>query len=396
MRVNARYIDLATSTIAEREFEARSREEARLQIERQGQVLVELRVAKATRPSWLQPGFDLRSFCLEFRALLLAGLGIVGSLEALNEAERTDAGRRALEAVTARVREGKALATAFEAAPDAFPALFRAAVHAGEASGELQESIGRFAAYLEDTRRVRQQAVSAAIYPLLVCAFGAAVVAFLLIYVVPRFAAAFDATASGVGWPTRALLGLGAILHDHLQLVLVALIAGIWALVRLLADAERRRRALAWTLSTRPIAALARTYFAGQFYRTMAMMLAGGNTVTNAVALGRSVVAAMPGAGRLQHAEALIQSGKGIAEALSAAGMTDHISYRLVAAGERSGRLAEMMGFAADHYERRMTLILERTGRFVEPVLLMFVALMIGTVVVLMYMPIFDLASNLQ
>jgi general secretion pathway protein F len=396
MRLNARYLDMTTQAVVVRHLDAESMQDARQRIERDGHVLVELTVQKSMRPPWLRERFDLHGFCLELRALLSAGLGVVASLEALLAAERSDGGRRALRIVSARVQEGKSLASAFEAAPDVFPPLLCAAVRAGEASGELEQSVERFATYLDNRRRVRQQAISAAIYPLLVATFGMAVVAFLLVYVVPRFASAFDVTSSGVGWPTRLVMSFGTLISDHAQLVAIALILALWAIARIAADPKRRQRAAAWLGSTRPLASLSRTYFTGQLYRTVAMMLAGGSTVLDALALARSVVAAMPGNDRLELAQSMIGAGKRVADAFEAAGVTDPISYRLLAAGERSGRLAEMMGHAAGHYERRMTLFLERLGRFVEPALLMFIALVVGTIVVLMYLPIFDLASSLQ
>jgi general secretion pathway protein F len=281
-----------------------------------------------------------------------------------------------------------------EASERLFPPLFRAAVRAGESSARLPDAFGRFAQYLEVMARLRQSVVSAAIYPLFVAGFGVLVLLFLLGYVVPRFAVAYEALPDGAGAP-GLLLSTARFVAEQFQLVLLAGIAALWGLWRWFADPRHRASLISRLLRIGPIADTVRAFHFARLYRSLSMMLDGGYTVPAALKLAMEVLRGTPWLDPLEKVAQRVDAGKALGESLAEGGFTNEITSRLVIAGDRSAQLAAMFDFAAEHYERELALRVERAARVLEPALLIVVAGAIGLIVLLMYMPIFDLATAL-
>ncbi|MDL1863291.1 type II secretion system F family protein [Betaproteobacteria bacterium PRO7] len=396
MRWNARYVDASTNAVVERGVEADTAEQVRQDLMLQGHVPVTVHAEWFALVRHRAMPIDLRSFCLEFRALLVAGLGIVEALAALAAAQRRPNHRASIERALQRIKEGKALSAALAAAPADFPPIFRAAVSAAESSGRLPESLERFSQYLESMARLRQSIVTASIYPGLVVTFGLGVVLFLLAFVIPRFATAYESL------PEIASRGAGGLLltaatsvSRNFELVLIGFIGALWAAWRFMSSAYGRHAVWRALVGFPPLARAIRAYWLSRLFRTVSMMLEGGYTLPEAMRLGRQVVESTPWAADVERALEQVTIGKGVANAFRAAGLTQDLTSRLLAAGEASGNLAEMLRHAAEHHERELAWFVERASRVVEPALLILVAGIIGVIVLMMYMPIFDLASAL-
>lgn len=393
MQFVARYLDSQQHAVLEREFDAASQEDLLRQLEREGHLPIAVRSARSRR-ELRRSAFDLRSFAIELRSLLLAGLGVVAAMEALCAAQRSDGDGQVLRGVLDRVRTGKSLSVAMEPADLLFPALFRAAIRAGESSGQLPESLDRYATYLEVMARLRRSVIGAAIYPAVVTSFGLAVLLFLLGYVVPRFALAYEALPPRTAGP-GLLLQTATLVSEHFALVLAGLIALVWLGWRGLVSERGSAAALTAVLKIRQVAHAVRAFHFARLYRSMSMMLDGGHTVLQAIGLAKEVLRGTPWRVELNEVETMVANGKGLAMSLVNQGFTNEITGRLLEAGERSARLASMLDFAAEHYERELAWQVERVTKVIEPALLIVVAGMIGLIVLLMYMPIFDLATAL-
>ena len=222
MRVRVRYLDAHAGSIVDERRDVASVEDARLQLVAAGHTPVTIRPVLFTPLSVTRSRFDLRTFAIELRALLIAGLGVVGSLEALSAAQSNVNHRATIQLVLDRVREGKSLSVALEGSEQYFPPLFRAAIRAGESSGRLPEGLERFATYLSTIERLRQSVIGAAIYPGIVMSFGTLVLLFLLGYVVPRFASAYSAMPRHGSTASSLLLSFGTFFSQHFQLFLIA------------------------------------------------------------------------------------------------------------------------------------------------------------------------------
>lgn len=396
MRWRARYIDAGTSAVVERGIDAESADQVRQDLALNGHIPIAIHAERFVRARAHGTSIDLRSFCVEFRALLIAGLGIVDSLEALAVAQRGPQSRASIDAVLKRIREGKALSVALAAAPNEFPAIFRAAVSASEFSGRLPEGLERFSRYLEAMAMLRKAVVSASIYPGVVVTFGLGVVLFLLAFVIPRFAAAYaslpDIAARGAG---ALLMDAAMLVSGHFELVVVGIICALWAGWNFLSSAYGRNTVWRLLVAFPPLARAVRAFWLSRLFRTISMMLEGGYALPDAMKLGRQVVESTPWAADVDRALEHVTIGKGVAKAYGGAGLADDLVSRLLAAGEASGNLAEMLQHAAEHHERELAWFVDRTSRMIEPALLILVAGIIGIVVLMLYMPIFDLASSL-
>ncbi len=388
---HVRYVDAQRGAIDEQIVDAPDAAAAAQTLESAGHTVIATRAQRAAKSA--RADLDLREFALELRALLLAGLGVVAALEALQAARGGASSGDALRRVLEHVRAGKSFSTALEAAGAVFPPLFRASVRGGEASGRLPESLQRYAEYSLTMAQLKRSLVGAAIYPAVVVSFGVAVMLFLLAYVVPCFESAYTAlppgTRAGSGW----LMAVASWVSGHIALILAALLLVLWLGYRAWRKPQTRAQLVQWIARIQVVARGIRAYCMARLYRTLSMMLAGGYTVPEALRLGREVLEGTPWHEALGRVQARVESGKPVAEALQAEQFTSVITERLIAAGEASARLSEMFEHAASHHERELTWLVERTTRLAEPVLLIFVALLVGVIVVAMYMPILDLAT---
>src|SRR5262249_17816736 len=166
----------------------------------------------------------LDAFSQELVALLDAGLTLVESIDTLTEKEPSAGARRALEQIRARLFEGRTLSAALEELPASFPPLYIATVRASERTGSIREALMRYVAYQQQIDLLRKKLISASIYPLVLCAAGVLVVAFLLGYVVPRFSAIYEDLGSGLPWASQLLMQAGRLVHEHGFMVLAVLV----------------------------------------------------------------------------------------------------------------------------------------------------------------------------
>ncbi len=344
---------------------------------------------------WRRRRLDIGLFTDELAALLDAGLGMVDTLRTLAQKERDSAGRQALEAVTRDVIEGLPLSTALGNRGDLFPPLLVASVSASEQTGDLVSALRRFSAHLESMRMLRGKLVGAAIYPALLLAVGSLVVLFLLGVVVPRFAVLLEGASKKLPLASQMLLGWGKTVAAYPAFFL----GGFVTVVTLIAIGLLRAARSGWQIPGLQrawlIGPLVRLFRHAQFYRTSSMLVQGGIPVLRAFDMSRRLLAeedqrALDGA-RRQIAE-----GRPIGPALAQAQIADTVALRMLEVAQRTGRLADVLARIASFQEAALSRAIDLTARLVEPALMIFIGLVIGAIVVLMYMPIFDLATSLQ
>jgi general secretion pathway protein F len=338
---------------------------------------------------------DIGLFTDELAALLDAGLGMVDTLRTLAQKERDSGGRQALETVTRDVIEGLPLSAALANRGDLFPPLLVASVSASEQTGDLVSALRRFSTHLESMRMLRGKLVGAAIYPALLLAVGSIVVLFLLGVVVPRFAVLLEGAGKKLPLASRLLLDWGKTVAAHPALFLSAFVAVVVLIVYGLLRAARSGWQVPGLQRAWLIGPLVRLFRHAQFYRTSAMLVQGGIPVLRAFEMSRRLLAeedqlALDGA-RRQIAE-----GRPIGPALAQAQIADTVSLRMLEVAQRTGRLADVLARIATFQEQALSRAIDLAARLVEPALMIFIGLVIGTIVVLMYMPIFDLATSLQ
>ena len=339
--------------------------------------------------------FPLLLFSQELATLLDAGLSLVTALESLADKEGDAATRKLLQALVRALHEGKAFSAGLAQFPDTFPDLYIALIQSSERTGAISGGLARYVSYRTRIDLLTQKIVSASVYPALLLCAGLGVLLFLLGYVVPRFASVFVETGTELPWLSRAMMFLGRQIHQH---------AGTLALA---AAVTACAAAALWQLRPVRIAvghAIARLpgvreriflYQVTRLYRSLGILLQSGIPILPALGMVRGLVGATLAA-RLDQAAARIREGRPLSESLVQHGLSTPVAVRMLHAGEQAGNLGAMMERTADFYDEEMGRWIEWFVRLFEPLLMVFVGALIGLVVILMYMPIFELAGSIR
>jgi general secretion pathway protein F len=348
-----------------------------------------LRERGAVGSGWRARRFPLRLFSQELAVLLGAGIPLLEALQTLREKEAVPAVSAALDAVIEALRAGRPLSAALASQPQAFDDLFIAVVSSAERTGQLRAALAEHASYLAWAEQLQSRLVGALVYPLLLLAASACVVLFLLLFVVPRFAAVLDGM-SGADLPlaSQLLMQAGVWASQHSALTLIA--AAAIAITPWFAWRDARVRAavtpLLWRL---PLRLLALT----RLYRTTGMLLDAGVPLVPALRAAAPVTAP-----RLRAALAAAIDAVSRGERLSAAwqqqALATPVALRMLRVGEHSGSIGPMLGQAARFHDDEIQRSTELFSRLVNPLLMLVMGTLIGAIVVLLYLPIFQLAEQ--
>lgn len=338
--------------------------------------------------------FALVLFTQELLALLRAGLGLVEAIRALAQ-RNAGAGNSTLIGVLEQLSDGKPLSMALAHYPQSFPIVYVESVCAAEKTGALIEALSRFVHYQGQVEQIRQKLVSALIYPTLLLIVGGAVTLFLIGYVVPRFGGVYVELDRELPWASRLLFELGDVIDVYLvegAMLCGALVAGLTWAIR-----SGSLQARVGNLLPRVpfVSERLMTYRLTRLYRTVAMPLHGGVPLVSALRMASGLLDTTSRQ-RLEAATAEVRDGGPLSGALERHGLTTPIADRMLQVGERSGDLAGLMTQAAAFHEEELGRWVERATRMLEPCLMLLIGALIGAIIVLMYMPIFDLAGTLQ
>jgi general secretion pathway protein F len=339
--------------------------------------------------------FSLVLFCQEMLALLEAGLSLVEALEGLIEKEAATGVRAVMEGLIVRIREGARFSDAVAEQARCFPALFVGIVRAAEHTSDLPQALRRYIDYQTRLDMVRGKIVSALIYPCVLLSAGGMVGLFLMLYVVPRFAAVYKDSGRQMPWASKILMYWGGMLGQHAllaALVFAVLIGGLLWKVRQINRQGQWGLLLQWIPAVRD---RIRIFELSRLYMTLGMLLEGGITIVAALEMVTSAVSA-PTRLKLGHARADISNGEAASAAFERHGLSTPIALRMLRVGERSGQMGPMLMRSAQFYEGEIARWIERFSKVFEPVLMAIIGVVIGAIVVLLYMPIFDLAGSLQ
>ncbi len=395
MQFQIRSFDAATGTIAERAAEGESEEAIRRLFERDGTAILSIAPVRTKTGAGYPRGFDTVLFCEELRTLLSSGMSLVEAVETL--CAKAGSGSRGVVLLDVRQRllDGKPLSAALELNQFDFPPLLVASIRASERSSRIEEALDEYIQYESVGRELTRKLVSAAIYPALVIGFGLAVSTFMISYVVPRFSRVYEDFGKSLSTPTMLLMKVGSFSADYfswLMGLLIASVVGLWFWYR---SGKFKLWSLRLLARSRLACYYLRLYQLTRVYQTISMLLKGGYTLADAIPLAQNLAFDARLRDQIAAARTGIMEGRRLSATFAEHGLTDSVTERLLQVGERAGSLVKVMDIIAHTYRQELTLFMERATRLVEPVLLMAVAVMIGAIIVLMYMPVFDLAGGM-
>ncbi|UEP22735.1 type II secretion system F family protein [Burkholderia ambifaria] len=383
---------LADGKIAQQTIEAASETEVRARLAEKGGVVLEVRRDKRIGRR-RAPKFALALFLQELSTLLDAGLVLFEALEALRD--KADSGKHAkyvIDRLLAVMVEGQPLSKALARQPAIFPPLLVATVESSEGSGQLPVVLKRYQQYEVRIEQVRKRVTGALIYPAVVIGVGIAILLFMAFFVIPRFAVVFESLAT-LPPTAHAMLWWANLLRENgmaVGLAVAASFVGAGLAIRSAAFKRAAQRLMWRAPKVRDVCAL---FALTRFYRTVGLLIAGGTPVIVALELSGKV---LPGHFRARLAAALIdmRAGRPVAAVLAAHALTTSVAERLLRVGEQSGDLGGMCEHIAQFHDGALDRAIEMLSKVFEPVLMLAVGATVGAVVLLLYMPIFELAGS--
>jgi general secretion pathway protein F len=334
---------------------------------------------------------DLALITRQLATLVASGLPVEEALRAGAEQNEKPRLKSMLMAVRAKVMEGHSLATAMGEFPHIFPEIFRATVTAGEQTGHLDSVLERLADYAESRQDLRQKVALALIYPILLTIVAVAIVIGLTTYVVPQVVQVFVNIHHQLPLVTRILIAFSAGIRQWGWLIVILIIVAIIAIYQLLKRPGPKRAFHVWLLHAALIGRVVRGFNTARFTRTLSILAGSGVPVLEALRISSEVVGNIPMREAVIDAADRVREGAAINKALARRKMFPPMTIHLIASGEQSGTLDDMLERAAINQERELSGLISGLLAVMEPVMILAMGGVVLFIVIAILLPIFDL-----
>jgi len=332
-------------------------------------------------------------FNQELATLLKAGMPLVQSLDILRRRVTNLLFKSVLDDVYERVRAGSSLSEAFEAHGTLFPGVYTASLLAGEKSGNLEQVIRRYVAYVKVVANVKRKTISALVYPAILLALSLVVVSIIVLRVVPEFGAFYQQFDKELPLSTRIIVWVSETARTYFLMIIgtvVAIAVMFWIWIREPAQRERFDR---WVLKLPALGQIARKFSTSQAARTLATLLGGGIPLVNAIDVSARSIKNRYIARELQVAGQQVREGRALSMAMNDSGAFTDVAIKMVEVGESTGALQEMLNSLADFYDEEIDTNLARFITLVEPTLLVVMGIIIAGLLLSLYMPLFNMGG---
>ena len=324
---------------------------------------------------------EVGEFTQQLSTLLVAGLPLDRSLQVLQELSENERVKRTVTEIRDKVREGGSLSDALEEQHGAFNRLFVNMVRAGEVGGTLDVTLVRLTDYLERSRELKDSIVSALIYPILLLVLAAGSLILLLVYVIPQFTPIFEELGGDLPFITKLVLGAGSILQNFWWAIVLVTALVVVQFRRMLADAEKR---FAWddrVLSMRWVGDLVGKIEIARLSRTLGTLLTNGVPLLGALSIARNVLSNTVLRKDVNDAAREVKTGGGLAHNLAKGGRFPRLALQMMSVGEETGQLDTMLMKVSDTYDVEVRNTIDRLLSVFTPVVTLFLAVLIGTIV---------------
>jgi len=336
---------------------------------------------------------ELIIFSRQMCTMIRAGISIVRGLRAIAEGARSRLLVEALREIADSLESGRELASSFQRHPRVFSNLFVSTIHTGEGTGHLEQAFAQLASYLELERSTRRQLKAAMRYPLVVIATMVVGLGILNLFVLPVFAETFAEFGAQLPWETRLLIRTSDLSVAYWHLALLAL-AAVFAGVRTLLRTDRGR--LVWhryRLRLPIVGGIIEKATLARFARTFALALRSGVPLIQALSLAAGVLENDYMAEAILRLRSSVERGDTLTRAATASGMFTPLVLQMVAIGEETGALDDLLQEAADFYDQDVEYELKQVGDAIEPILIVGVGILVLVMALGVYLPLWDLSK---
>lgn len=327
----------------------------------------------------------------QLAVLVGAGIPLVEALTALVDQVDHERMKRVVSEVKQRVNEGSSLADAMAAHPRAFGTLYVNMIRAGESSGALDVVLVRLADFTESQARLRSRVMGALTYPMLMLLLSGVVLGILFTVVIPKIIRIFEETKITLPWTTKALIGFTTLVQGYWWAAILAAVLGAWIFVRWRATPSGRAVYDQRLLRLPIFGSLIRQIALARFSRTLATLLKSGVPLLTSMEIVKNIVGNVRLATVIDEARTSIQEGESIAAPLKRSGEFPPLVYHMVAIGEKSGQLEEMLNNVANAYEAQVETKVGALTSLLEPLMIVFMGVVVAFMVFSILMPILQI-----
>ena len=337
-------------------------------------------------------------FTRQLATLVKAGMPILRSLEVLARQEKRPAFKQVLESIADTIRSGGNFSDGLAANEHVFDRLYINMVKAGEAGGVLQTVLERLSVFMEKAQKILSKVKSAMIYPAVIVSVATVIVSILMIFVVPKFQEIFTGLLKGqpLPWLTQRLLDISNFLKDHYPIAIGGIVVAYFAF-KIFGKTNCGRRIIDWLLIHMPVvgdlvlkAAIAR------FTRTFGTLLASGVPILQALTITRDTSGNVHIANAINVVHDRVKEGDNVAKPLESTHIFPGMVTSMIEVGEETGALADMLTRIADTYDEEVDNAVAGLTSVIEPIMIVFMAVMVGTIVIALFLPLVSIIQNLS
>lgn len=339
---------------------------------------------------------DLALLTRQFATLLVAGLPLVEALGVLVEQAEKKPTKALLAEIREEVRGGKALSAVLETYGKDFSQIYVHMVRAGEASGALDQILFRLSEFLEKQLALKAKVTNATLYPALMLFVGVSVLFFLMAFVVPKITAVFTSMKQALPWPTVVLMSISQFFADYWLLLVSFVVACIFFIRRFIHTEKGRLLADRVTLRLPLIGDVARMVSISRLTGTLATMLASGVQLLDALDVSKRVMNNRVLEETVEGARQNIREGETIADPLKRSGEFPALVTHMIAVGERSGDMEEMLRRVSQIYDGEVERVITRLTSLLEPVMILAMGIIVFFIVVAILLPIFEMGQMVR
>ena len=335
-------------------------------------------------------------FCRELRTLTQAGMSVVEAVDTLASREQLANNEGTLsQLLLVQLQQGKSLSGALSELPQS-PSVLIAAIRAGERTSNLSEALNDYLRFDGLVEQLKRKAINASIYPALVTSLGFAISVFLLVVVMPNFANMYQNLRGGLSGTTMIIIALSGFLKNHqLEVILLVILFVTW-MIWWIASGRALKFCLGLATLVPYIKHRVVDFYLSMMYQTLALLLKGGYPMTEAMKVACQSALSPEIKSSLNQSLIKIEQGALVSQTLADFALCDEVGRRLMAAAERNGAFFVAADVVSNMHREKFELFVERMTRIIEPVLLVLVAMLVGTIVVMMYLPIFDMTTRVR
>jgi type IV pilus assembly protein PilC len=339
---------------------------------------------------------DLAIFTRQFATMINAGLPLVQSLNILAQQTENKALKEVVKQVVYDVEAGNTLADAFRKHPKAYPDLYVNMVAAGEAGGILDTILLRLATFLEKNDALVRKVKGAMVYPAVIVSVAVIAIAVLLIFVIPTFESMFASVDMELPFPTQVVIGASNILIQWWWALILGLVVGGLGFRQYYSTVDGRRRIDGSLLRAPVVGDLLRKSAVSRFTRTLGTLISSGVSILDGLEITAKTAGNRVIHDAVMQSRASIAGGETIAGPLQASNVFPPMVISMIAVGEQTGGLDDMLSKIADFYDSEVDVAVSALLSLMEPIMIVVLGVVVGGMVVAMYLPIFDMVNAVQ